>query len=160
MPYVHRTVKAGRVVEHKKMQTARVHTKGVKPTRAENRSETSERQKRINERAAEERLRWKLNANFGYKDLHAVLHYSDKERTLEQCRDDLALFLKRLRRACKEKGVPLKYIAVTETKRMTNIHHHVILPRMDSEIIGDAWEGIEGGGGISFRPLDNRGNHY
>jgi hypothetical protein len=158
MAYVHRQVEAGQTVEHKKMQSFRVHTKGVQ--RQPNHGHTSDKQAKINERATEERLRWKLNANFGYRDLHAVLHYFDKERTLEQCREDLALFLKRLRRLCKKKGIPLKYIAVTETKRMTNIHHHVIINRMDAEIIAEAWEGVEGGGGISFRPLDRRGNHY
>ena len=30
MAYVHRVVKAGPCVEHKKMQSFRVHTKGVK----------------------------------------------------------------------------------------------------------------------------------
>ena len=30
MPYVHRVVQAGRTVEHRKMQSFRVHTKGVK----------------------------------------------------------------------------------------------------------------------------------
>lgn len=158
MAYVHRVVKAGPCVEHKKMQSFRVHTKGVK--RAPNRSRTTESQAKANERATEERLRWKLNANFGYKDLHAVLHYFDKARSLEQCREDLALFLRRLRRQCKKRGIELKYIAVTETKRMTNIHHHVILNRMDPEIVAEAWEGVQGGGGISFRPLDRRGNHY
>ena len=62
MPYVHRMVQAGRTVEHRKMQSFRVHTKGVK--RGPNKGTTTERQARINERVAEERLRWKLNANF------------------------------------------------------------------------------------------------
>jgi len=140
------------------MQSSRIHTKGIK--RDKNRAPTSANQKKVNERVTEEKMRWKLNANFGYKDLHAVLHYFDKERTLEQCREDLALFFKRLRRLCKAEGITLKYIAVTETKRMTNIHHHVVINRMDPEIIAEAWEGIEGTGGISFRPMDKRGNHY
>lgn len=157
MPYVHRTVKAGAVVEHKKMQSFRVHTKGVK--RSANRGTTSEKQARINERTAEEHLRWDLNANFGKRDLHAVLHYFDKERTFEECLEDRKLFLKRLRRLCQKRGIPLKYILVTETKRMTNIHHHVILNKMDPEIIAEAWEQMEGTGGISFRMMDGRGNH-
>lgn len=158
MPYVHRRVQAGPCVEHRKMQSLRVHTKKVQ--RQPNKGSTSEKQAKINERVTEERLRWKLNCNFGHKDLHVVLHYFDKERTFDQCRADLALFFKRLRRLCKKHGIVLKYIAVTETKRMTNIHHHIIVNRMDPEIITEAWEGVEGGGGISFRPLDRRGNHY
>ena len=159
MAYVHRVVKAGPCVEHKKMQSFRVHTKGVK--RGPNIGHTTAKQERINEKAAEERLRWKINANFGHRDLHAVLHYYDKGRTFEQCIEDRKLFLKRLRRICQRRGITFKYIVVTETKRMTNPHHHVIISKMDPEIILEAWEGVaEGGGNVSFQPMDRRGNHY
>ena len=50
MPYVHRMVQAGRTVEHRKMQSFRVHTKGVK--RGPNKGTTTEKQARINERVA------------------------------------------------------------------------------------------------------------
>ena len=143
MAYVHRVVKAGPCVEHKKMQSFRVHTKGVK--RGPNIGHTTAKQERINEKAAEERLRWKINANFGHRDLHAVLHYYDKGRTFEQCIEDRKLFLKRLRRICQRRGITFKYIVVTETKRMTNPHHHVIISKMDPEIILEAWEGRGGG---------------
>ena len=58
MAYVHRVVKAGPCVEHKKMQSFRVHTKGVK--RGPNTGHTTEKQERINERVAEEHLRLSL----------------------------------------------------------------------------------------------------
>lgn len=157
MPYMMRVVVAGRVRETKKMHTSRVHTKGIE--RSPNSERTSRAQSTVNERAAEERLRWKLNDNFEYKDLHAVLHYADKERTLEQAEHDLVLFKRRLKRLCAAKGIPLKYISCTETKRLTNIHHHLVVNRMDPELLMEAWEGVPGGGGISFRPLDRRGNH-
>ena len=49
---------------------------------------------------------------------------------------------------------------VIETKRMTNPHIHVVITRMDPEIITEAWEFVpRGGGGVSFKPLDRRGNH-
>ena len=159
MASVHRGVKAGQSVEHRKMQSFRVHTKGVQ--RQPNKGTTSEKQAKINERVTEERLRWKINANFRYRDLHAVLHYWDKETTFEQVMEDRALFLKRLRRICQRRGIQFKYIAVTETKRMTNPHHHVIISKMDPEIIMEAWEGVPAGcGGVSFKPMDNRGNLY
>ena len=134
MAYVHRVVKAGPCVEHKKMQSFRVHTKGVK--RGPNTLHTTEKQERINERVAEEHLRWDINANFGHRDLHAVLHYYVKDSSF-------------------------KAVVVIETKRMTNPHIHVIISRMDPEIITEAWENVpRGGGGISFKPMDRRGNHY
>ena len=61
MAYVHRVVKAGPCVEHKKMQSFRVHTKGVK--RSPNTGHTTEKQERINERVAEEHLRWDIRGS-------------------------------------------------------------------------------------------------
>ena len=75
--------------------------------------------------------------------------------------EDLQLFLKRLRRICHRKEIKLKYIAVVETKRMTNPHIHLIVNRMDPEIIAEAWDGVpDGGGNVSFQPMDRRGNPY
>ena len=158
MAYVHRRVKAGRTVEHRKMQSFRIHTKGVQ--RGPNHGTTSEKQAKINERVAEERLRWDLNANFDYRDLHAVLHYYVKDSTFEEVLEDKAVFLRNLRKLCRQRGVKCKTVVVIETKRMTNPHIHVITNRMDPEIITEAWEDVpRGGGGISFKPLDRRGNH-
>lgn len=161
MAYVHRRVVAGQTVEHRKMQSYRVHTKGVK--RGPNKGTTTEKQAKINERVAEEHLRWDINANFKHKDLHAVLHYSflDKPTTLRQILDDKAEFLKILRKLCRKHKVKPKVLVVIETKSMTNPHLHVIISRIDTEIIQDAWEAVPPQGGyISFQSLDNRGNHY
>ena len=159
MAYVHRVVKAGPCVEHKKMQSFRVHTKGVK--RGPNTGHTTEKQERINERVAEEHLRWDINANFGHRDLHAVLHYYVKDSSFEEILENKAAFLRNLRKLCKKRGITFKAVVVIETKRMTNPHIHVIISRMDPEIITEAWENVpRGGGGISFKPMDRRGNHY
>ena len=91
MAYVHRVVKAGPCVEHKKMQSFRVHTKGVK--RGPNTGHTTEKQERINERVAEEHLRWDINANFGHRDLHAVLHYYVKDSSFEEILENKDAFL-------------------------------------------------------------------
>lgn len=160
MPYVKRTVVAGGIKETKVMYTGRVHTEGAE--RAEHHGKTSEAQERVNERKAEETLRWKLNGNFRAGDLHVVLHYYDKEVTLEKAEADRSEFLSILRRLCRQMGIPWKYVACTETKRMTNIHHHIILPAMDVTVLSSAWEqvvGATGGGNISIKPLDKRGNH-
>lgn len=106
MAYVHRRVKAGRTVEHRKMQSFRVHTKGVQ--REPNHGTTSDRQAKINERVAEEHLRWDLNANFGYRDLHAVLHYYVKDSTFEEVLADKAAFLRNLRKICKARETTIQ----------------------------------------------------
>ena len=158
MAYVHRRVKAGRTIEHRKMQSYRIHTKGVQ--RGPNHGTTSKKQAKVNERVAEEHLRWDLNANFDHRDLHAVLHYYVKDTTFPEILADKAAFLSNLRKICKKRGIKYKAVVVIETKRMTNPHIHVVITRMDPEIITEAWESVpRGGGGISFKPLDRRGNH-
>lgn len=159
MPYIERTVTAGPVRETLKTFTGRVHTAGA--TRGKNCGKTSKAQEKVNERLAEEKLRWKLNANFGAGDYHLVLHYYDKGTTLEKAEEDKREFLRLLRREYRKAGVAWKYVACTETERMTNVHHHVILPAAEVEIIAKTWERVVGldGGNISIKPLDKRGNH-
>ena len=135
MPYVHRTVVCGETVEHRKMYSSRVHSKEVKPRKRSSEKETSKRQERINERVAEEHLRWLINCNYHYGDFHLVLHYWCKTITLEQAERDRAAFFRELRKAYAKEGKRLKYIAVLETKHMTNVHHHILLPRFDAQII-------------------------
>ena len=159
MPYVERTVVAGVIRETRKMYTGRVHTVGA--VRAKNSGKTPEAQAKVNERKAEENLRWRLNANFTAGDYHLVLHYYDKARELEQAEKDKQDFLSLLRKECRKLDTPWKYVACTETKRMTNIHHHIILPAIDVAILTATWERVVGrnGGNISIKPLDHRGNH-
>ena len=160
MPYVHRTVVCGETVEHRKMYSSRVHSKEVKPRKRSSEKETSKCQERINERVAEEHLRWLINCNYRYGDYHMVLHYWDKEITLEQAERDRAAFLRELRKAYAKEGKRLKYIAVLETKHMTNVHHHILLPRFDAQIIAADWTKVtNGAGSISFQMLDDRKNH-
>lgn len=159
MPYVERIVEAGPIRETLKTFTGRVHTQGA--TREENRGPTSEAQAKVNERVAEERLRWKLNANFTPGDYHLVLHYYDKGVTLERAEEDKKEFLRLLRKECRKLGVAWKYVACTETKRMTNVHHHIIMPAVEVAVLSAIWERVVGqnNGNISIKPLDKRGNH-
>ena len=157
MPYVQRVVLAGQTREVKKMYTGRIHTKGA--PRAENHSQTTEAQHKANERLAEEKLRWLLNANFTYKDLHVVLHYYDKPRDLEQAEEDKRKFLRYLRQHCKRKSIPWKFVACTESRHTP--HHHIILPAISMDSLLETWEKVVGvnGGNVSVKPLDRRGNH-
>lgn len=160
MAYVHRRVVAGSTVEHRKMMSPRYNTKGVQ--RGPNRGTTSEKQAKINRRVAEEHLRWDICANFGYRDYHACLHYAFlfKPTTLQQILEDKRVFLKELRKRCRKAGVRVKYIMVIETKSMTNPHIHLVINRIDTDIIQEAWEAATGGNGyVSFQCLDKRGNH-
>ena len=161
MPYVERTVIAGRVRETKKMYTSRYHREGEKRQSKEN--PTPEKQKKVNERKAEEQLRWKLNANFGAKDFHLVLHYSDKSKPVdpERAEADKKKFLRLLCKEYRKRGMEWKYIACTEHKYSTNIHHHIIIPACPVDLLQEVWWKVVGedGGNPSIKPMDKRGNH-
>ena len=159
MPYVERVVVAGGVRETRKMYTSRVHTKGA--SRAEQQNHTSKAQEKVNERKLEEIMRWRLNANFVFGDIHLVLHYYDKLVELEKAEKDKKDFLSFVRGYCQKNEIPWKYLAVTETKRMTNVHHHIILPDIPIKELFKMWEKVvgQGHGNVSNKPLDRRGNH-
>ena len=157
MPYVKRTVVCGKVIETKKMFTPRIHTNGAK--RAPNFRNTEEKQMKCNKHKAEEELRWLLNANFGEGDLHVVCHYGDKPQDFEKVENDALKICEVLRGEYKKAGKMLKRIAVIETKRMTNPHIHLVLNKIDVDIIINAWRKVSGKGFISFEPLDDRKNH-
>lgn len=161
MPYVVRTVVAGRVRETKKMYTSRYHRDGEKRQRKEN--PTPDKQVKVNERKAEEQLRWKLNANFGSKDYHLVLHYTDVMKPVDPAdgEEHKKKFLRLLCKECRKLGLPWKYIACTEHKYSTNLHHHIIMPALPVDMIQEVWWKVVGedGGNISIKPMDRRGNH-
>lgn len=159
MPYVERIVEAGPIRETLKIFTGRVHTKGA--TRAKNHGKTSKAQAKVNERVAEERLRWKLDANFTPGDYHMVLHYYDKVVGLEQGEKDRQEFLREARKEYRKRGIPWKYVACTETRWNTNTHHHIIIKAIDVAVLTEVWERVVGqnNGNISIKPLDRRGNH-
>ena len=155
MPYVMRTVIAGRTRETKKMYTGRVHTKGAH--REPNSEKTSEAQHKINEAVAEEKLRWLLNANFVRGDFHTVLHYWVRP-TLEQAEKDKSKFLRILREHCHRSGIRWKFVACTETKHAP--HHHIIMPQVDISTLQELWERVVGtAGNVTVKPLDRRDNH-
>lgn len=138
MAYVHRRVQAGRTVEHRKMQSYRVHTKGVQrgpnrgPPPRSRPGSMSGLQKNTCSLGPERKFR-------DTSDIHAVLHYYAKDVTFEEVLEDKALFLSRLRKACRKRGIKYKAVVVIETKRMTNPHIHVVISRMDPDILSDAW---------------------
>ena len=147
MPYVHRWVQAGRTVEHRKMQSFRVHTKGVK--RGPNKGTTTEKQARINERVAEEHLRWDLNANFDHRDLHAVLHYYDKDTTFEEILAHKAAFPGQPSESLPKARDPVQGGGGDRNQAHDQPAHTVVISRMDPEIITEAWENVPGEAGVS-----------
>ena len=107
-------------------------------TRARRSNPTCESVEKINRKNAERSLQVKLHANFGKGDMHVVLTYGGEPPTQEVAKKELKNFLQRLRRHFRKEGRELKWIAATEYKNQ-RIHHHVILPAMDSRLLDELW---------------------
>ncbi len=135
MAYLEKITIAGKVKEVYKYHSSRYGKKGIE--RSENINESPEAVKRVNERAAETKLRNLLNANFGYKDIHLVLTYRKDERPApELARKQLEKFIRSLRANYRKLGAELKYITVTEYHNKA-IHHHVVLNNVSGYEISD-----------------------
>lgn len=152
MPYIKCTIEAGNTIETRKYFSARY---GKKSNRAERKSETEPKQKRINENNASDRLTWLINSNFGNGDYHIVLTYSrDNKPTSEDAARILSAYLRKLRKEYHKKSMELKYIAVTEYEKH-RIHHHIIINKFDTDIISSLWDK----GKAHFTTLDSSGDY-
>lgn len=157
MPYVEAVTTAGKTVEIERYYTARYGSRGHphKPKRVA----TSEEQKRINEKQAEKKLRRLINANFSPGDYHVVLSYAkardDPPRTPDEMKDDIAKFLRAMRKEYKAAERELRYIHVAEVGSHGARHHHIVINKTDVEIIQRCWPH----GRIHVNPLDQSGNY-
>ena len=112
MPYVERVTKAGNTIEIERYFTSRYKKKGI--SRGDKVKPTKEEQEKVNTRQAERKLRILINANYGYGDYHLVLDYirrkGEPDRTPEQMRQDIDVFLRECRKEYRKAGL-------TELKR-------------------------------------------
>lgn len=162
MPYVKRTTRAGRTVEVEYYYTSRYNRKGQH--RADKIKPTDEAQKKINKRQAERKLRLLINENFSYGDYHVVLDYIRKpdtpDRTKEEMKQDIAVFLREARKLYRKNGKELKYIHVMEIGKKGARHHHLVINKLDTELLQQAWyKAYDGHNRIKVFPLDDSGNY-
>ena len=162
MPYVERITRAGKTIEIERYFTSRYKKQGIK--RGDKVKPTKEQQQKVNTRQAERKLRILINANFGYGDYHLVLDYirrkGEQPRSKEQMRKDIDVFLRELRKECKKQGIPLKYIHVMEIGEKGARHHHLVINKIDTEILQRCWyKAYEGHNRVKVFPLDDSGNY-
>ena len=155
MPYIKSTIVAGNTIEIRKYYSNRYKAKGIK--RAERRNLTTEEQKEINIRHAEDKLRWRMNANFKDGDYHAVYDYDseNKPTTKEEMRKDISDCLKQMRKEYKKLGMELKYIHVMEIGQKGAMHHHLIINEIPIKILRKCWTK----GRIHATPLNTNGQY-
>ena len=143
---------AGRVID----RTIKI-THGVVAgrKRAEKTNPTPESVMKNNDRIATLNLSRMINANFGPGDGHLILTWAN-EPGYEEAKHALSLFFRRLKGKCKAAGETVKAIWATEMD--SRIHHHIVINRIDLELIRESWTW----GRVKWIPLDDEsnGNYY
>lgn len=137
MPYYEKTVIAGMTAEKMKGYSARLGRKGI--IREKNHQPTPEDVQEVNRRNSEANLRWTLNTNFGWNDIHLVLTYIKGMRPPpKEAKAYLEKFLRDLRALYRKDGRELKYICVTEYLNKA-IHHHLVISGIDMREVTPLW---------------------
>lgn len=165
MPYVRKWIKSGPVIEAEEYFCIRTpkHLRrleiGERARRSKNRSPTTEQQKKLNNRNSVKHLCRLINANYGRRDLFVTNDFQDipllpdGEPDLEELKNRVGKYLRKLRKIYKDAGVTFKYIWVIEQateQGRKRPHVHLLLPRISLDAVADAWEY----GGCTPRRLD------
>lgn len=105
--------------------------------------ETSEVQKKLNDRHSKERFEMLVHSNFSADDYIMHLSYEDGwlAENDEQADRDLTAYLRRVKRLYQKAGVECKYMAVTaKGSEHGRYHHHIFLPGgIDRSLLEDKW---------------------
>ncbi len=153
MPYIEEVCVAGKVVEVNKYYSYRTHAKGEK--RSDRGKESSDAQKRINQRKAEKELRRSMNANFVDGDYLIRLDFFKRPPGSREMQELISAFVRKLRTALRRTGMEMKYIYVKEVGPRGGRHIHMMLTKCDTDIIRKLWTH----GGIHIDPLNTNGQY-
>lgn len=133
MPYIKETCVAGDTIEVCKYYTYRVNVKGEKRARKE--KQTTEAQKKVNQRKAEKELRRLMAANFKNGDVVVRLDFIRRPGGSDEMQQLIEKAIRKLRAAYKKAGASLKYIYVKEVGPKGGRHIHMILNRDGMDIL-------------------------
>jgi hypothetical protein len=155
MPYTVEICAAGKTIEICKYHSSRIHPRGEK--RGAREHPTSEAQKRVNQRKAEKKLRRLMNHNFQDGDLLVRLDFFKELRPkgskeMQECISDA---VKKIRAKAKRAGVDIKYIYVKEVGPRGGRHIHIMLTKIDTDILRECWPY----GGVHIDPLNSGGQY-
>ncbi|MBY7025187.1 hypothetical protein FDB30_03660 [Clostridium botulinum] len=110
--------------------------------------ESSESQRRLNDKNAKKKIVRLVNTNFNKDDLMVTLTYADNHLPKEdEAKRDIENYIRRLKRRRKKEGLPeLKYLYVIEyvndpsVSKKIRVHHHIIINKMDRDIAESVWK--------------------
>lgn len=136
------------------------HPRDSRTVRQGKKALSSQAQQMMNLKYAYQKLELLIAANFGQRDIYATLTYDNTHlpKNRQESLKRIHAFLKRLRKARRDKGQELRYIYVTEHKhRHENFymdgrwHHHILINTTgeDYDQIRQLW----GQGNIEFRSI-------
>jgi hypothetical protein len=104
--------------------------------------ESSETQKRLNERKSTQRLVWLIHANFGKNDYALHLTYKDGflPESEEQFLKDIKNYIRRVGRIYAKNGLDFKYVYVWEYSETGRPHVHLVVSGgISRDLLEDAW---------------------
>ncbi|UZP01904.1 hypothetical protein JW813_09145 [Clostridium botulinum] len=115
--------------------------------RNKNRVKSKQSQKNLNDKNSKKVVVRLLNTNFGKEDLYITVTYKDGYLPDEKtARRDMQNYIRRLKRYRKKMGLDeLKYIYSIgyednpEKSKKVRIHHHLVINKMDRDIVEDLW---------------------
>ncbi len=155
MPYIKKTVYAGKTIEVHKYYSSRYGNK-TNPNRQPHINTTPDDMAEVNRQQASAKLRGLLNANFEFGDIHAVFTYRKEDRPsdIEEAKKRYSKLMRELKKAYKKAGIEHKYIAVTEYANAA-VHHHIVLKNIDVSCIRSCWQW----GKVMITVLDESGQY-
>lgn len=152
LPYVEEVCEAGCTIEKNKYYTCRYNADKKGETRGKKEKPTGEAQKRVNNRQAIKKLRRLMNTNFKDGDFLVRLDFHEmREISSVQMQEMISKALRNIR----GKNKTVKYIYVKEVGPHGGRHIHMMISKMDADIIRMCWPH----GGIHIDPLISHGQY-
>lgn len=118
--------------------TMKYSARAPRKKRGENRNPSKKAVVENNDRIACKKLTFLMNANFYPGDLHLTLTYDGDAPTVEEAKDEIRNFKRRMKREFEKQGKEFRWIQVTEWKNH-RIHHHLLIPFISNEILKKQW---------------------
>lgn len=143
--YVRKTITSGNMIECEIYPTWKCNNDIL---RGKRKGKSREAQKKLNNKNSRKNVVRLINNNFVNGDLYLSPTYKDGYLPNEKrARQDMRNYLARIRRWRKRNKItePLKYIYSIgfendpEHSKKTRIHHHLVINKMDRDIVEDLW---------------------
>jgi len=154
MPYVIEECYAGNTKEVKRYYSSRYHTKSDRGKRV---NPTPDAVKKENQRIAERNLRRLINTNFKGGDLLLTLDFHKWQPIdSQEMQTIISGAIRKLKALYRKEKNELRYIYVKEVGPRGGRHIHMLVNRIDYEILQEWWYDF---GAVHFQPLDHTGQY-